>query len=171
VFGDITVADGISPKSGADIDAANDDTLGASSRALEPAAPHGVVVLRDQLWLTDPTSSVRCGILRLRQVIGCLSLKLENANMNKQELIDAVASEVGIAKSAAAETIDAFLATVTNAVVKGDPVQLIGFGSFSTGARAARAGRNPKTGEALQIAASKTVKFTAGKAFKDAVNQ
>ena len=85
--------------------------------------------------------------------------------------IDAVASEVGIAKSAAAETIDAFLATVTNAVVKGDPVQLIGFGSFSTGARAARAGRNPKTGEALQIAASTTVKFTAGKAFKDAVNQ
>jgi len=91
--------------------------------------------------------------------------------MNKQDLIDAVASEVGIAKSAAGETIDAFLATVTNAVVKGDPVQLIGFGSFSTGARAARAGRNPKTGEALQIAASKTVKFTAGKAFKDAVNK
>jgi nucleoid DNA-binding protein len=63
---------------------------------------------------------------------------MESTNMNKQELIDAVASEVGIAKSAAAETIDAFLATVTNAVVKGDPVQLIGFGSFSTGARAAR---------------------------------
>jgi DNA-binding protein HU-beta len=101
----------------------------------------------------------------------CLLLNLENANMNKQELIDAVASEVGITKSAAAETIDAFLAAVTNAVVKGDAVQLIGFGSFSTGARAARAGRNPKTGETLQIAASKTVKFTAGKAFKDAVNQ
>jgi DNA-binding protein HU-beta len=96
---------------------------------------------------------------------------MERTHMNKQELIDAVASEVGVAKSAAAETIDAFLATVTNAVVKGDPVQLIGFGSFSTGARAARAGRNPKTGEPLQIAASKTVKFTAGKAFKDAVNQ
>jgi DNA-binding protein HU-beta len=77
----------------------------------------------------------------------------------------------GITKSAAAETIDAFLATVTNAVVKGDVIQLIGFGSFSTGARAARVGRNPKTGEALQIAASKTVKFTAGKAFKDAVNK
>jgi len=57
---------------------------------------------------------------------------------------------------------------VTNAVVKGDAVQLIGFGSFSMGARAAR---NPKTGEPLQIAASKTVKFTAGKAFKDAVNK
>jgi DNA-binding protein HU-beta len=63
------------------------------------------------------------------------------------------------------------LVTVTNAAVKGDPVQLIGFGSFSAGARAARTGRNPKTGEALQIAASTTVKFTAGKLFKDAVNQ
>ena len=90
--------------------------------------------------------------------------------MNRQDLIDAVASEVGIAKSAAAEMLDAFLATVTNAVLKGDPVQLIGFGSFSTGSRAARSGRNPKTGEPLQIAASKTIKFTAGKAFKDAVN-
>ena len=91
--------------------------------------------------------------------------------MNKQELVDAVANQAGIAKSAAEETINAFLETVTQAVVKGDPVQLIGFGSFGTGVRAARAGRNPKTGEPLQIAASKTVKFTAGKAFKDAVNK
>ncbi|WP_438397367.1 HU family DNA-binding protein [Caballeronia sp. DA-9] len=90
--------------------------------------------------------------------------------MNKQELVDAVANQAGIAKSAAEETINAFLETVTKAVVKGDSVQLIGFGSFGTGARAARAGRNPKTGEPLQIAASKTVKFTAGKAFKDVVN-
>jgi DNA-binding protein HU-beta len=75
-----------------------------------------------------------------------------------------VASEAGIAKSAAEEAINAFLDTVTNAVVKGDAVQLIGFGSFSMGARVARAGRNPKTGEPLQIAASNTVKFTAGKA-------
>jgi DNA-binding protein HU-beta len=91
--------------------------------------------------------------------------------MNKQDLIDAVANEVGITKSDAAQAIDAFLETVTDAVVKGDVIQLIGFGSFSTGARAPRVGRNPKTGEALQIAASKTVKFTAGKAFKDAVNK
>ena len=91
--------------------------------------------------------------------------------MNKQDLIDAVAREVGIAKSATAETIDAILMTLTNAVVKGDAVQLIGFGSFGTGARAARTRRNPRTGEPLQIAASKTVKFTAGKAFKDVVNK
>ena len=91
--------------------------------------------------------------------------------MNKQELIEAVASEVGIAKSAAAETIYAFLVTVTNTVAKGDSVQLIGFGSFSTGSRAARTGRNPRTGEPLHLAASKTVKFTAGKAFKDVLNK
>jgi predicted porin len=70
----------------------------------------------------------------------------------------------------AGETIDAFVAVVTQAVVEGDGVQLVGFGTFSTGQRAARAGRNPRTGETLQIAAAKTVKFTAGKAFKDAVN-
>ena len=90
--------------------------------------------------------------------------------MNKQELVDAVALAVGTSKSAAAETIDAFIAVVTQAVAEGDGVQLIGFGSFSTGHRAARTGRNPRTGETLHIAAAKTVKFTAGKAFKDTVN-
>jgi len=59
---------------------------------------------------------------------------------------------------------------VTKAVVGGDTVQLVGFGSFSTGARAARVGRNPSTGAEIQIAAAKTVKFVAGKAFKEAVN-
>jgi DNA-binding protein HU-beta len=71
---------------------------------------------------------------------------------------------------AVAETVDALIAAVTGAVKQGDTVQLIGFGSFSTGARAARVGRNPATGAEIQIPAAKTVKFTAGKAFKDAVN-
>ena len=84
--------------------------------------------------------------------------------------MDAVATATGQSKAAAAETIDAFIGTVTKAVTKGDAVQLIGFGSFSTGARAARVGRNPSTGADMQIPAAKTVKFTAGKAFKDAVN-
>jgi DNA-binding protein HU-beta len=66
--------------------------------------------------------------------------------MNKQELADAVAAATGQSKTAAAETIDAFIGTVTKAVTNGDAVQLIGFGSFSTGARAARVGRNPSTG-------------------------
>jgi len=90
--------------------------------------------------------------------------------MNKQELVDAIASTVGISKSAVGEAVDAFVAVVTQVVVEGEGVQLVGFGAFSTGQRAARTGRNPRTGEGIQIAAAKTVKFTAGKAFKDSVN-
>ncbi|MFM0203252.1 HU family DNA-binding protein [Paraburkholderia fungorum] len=90
--------------------------------------------------------------------------------MNKQELVDAVAAATGASKAATGEAIDAFTGAITSAVGKGDTVQLIGFGSFSTGARAARVGRNPATGAEIQIPAAKTVKFTAGKAFKDAVN-
>jgi DNA-binding protein HU-beta len=90
--------------------------------------------------------------------------------MNRQELIDAVAASTGSSKAATAEAIEAVLETITHALTSGDTVQLMGFGSFSTGRREARAGRNPSTGEAIQIAAAKTVKFSAGKAFKDAVN-
>ena len=90
--------------------------------------------------------------------------------MNKQELIDAVVASTGDTKAATGAAIDAILATVTRAVTAGDTVQLVGFGSFSTGQRAARTGRNPSTGAENQIAAARTVKFTAGKAFKDAVN-
>lgn len=90
--------------------------------------------------------------------------------MNKQELIDAVAASTGETKAATGAAIDAILDVVTRAVTSGDSVQLVGFGSFSTGQRAARVGRNPATGQEIQIAAAKTVKFTAGKAFKDAVN-
>ncbi|SAL67297.1 DNA-binding protein HU-alpha [Caballeronia udeis] len=90
--------------------------------------------------------------------------------MNKQQLIDAVVASTGDTKAATGAAIDAILATVTRAVTVGDTVQLVGFGSFSTGQRAARTGRNPSTGAEIQIAGAKTVKFTAGKAFKDAVN-
>lgn len=90
--------------------------------------------------------------------------------MNKQELIDAVAGSTGESKAATGETIDAILGVVSRAVTDGDAVQLIGFGTFSMGARAARVGRNPATGAEIQIPAAKTVKFTAGKAFKDTVN-
>ncbi|MGA9913931.1 MAG: HU family DNA-binding protein [Paraburkholderia sp.] len=84
--------------------------------------------------------------------------------------VDAVAAATGASKALTGEAIDAFIGAVTKAVTKGDTVQLIGFGSFSTGARAARVCRNTATGAEIQIAAAKTVKFTAGKAFKDAVN-
>jgi DNA-binding protein HU-beta len=90
--------------------------------------------------------------------------------MNKQELIDAVVGSTGESKAATGETIDAILDIVSRAVTEGDAVQLIGFGTFSMGARSARVGRNPATGAEIHIPAAKTVKFTAGKAFKDAVN-
>jgi DNA-binding protein HU-beta len=90
--------------------------------------------------------------------------------MNKQDLVDAVAAQTGASKALTNEVIDQVIDTVFQAVAAGETVQLIGFGSFSTGARAARTGRNPKTGEPLSIAASKTVNFTAGKSFKESVN-
>jgi DNA-binding protein HU-beta len=90
--------------------------------------------------------------------------------MNKQDLVDAVATKTGESKAMTGETLDAVIAAITGEVAKGGTVQLVGFGSFSTGARAARVGRNPATGAEIQIAAAKTVKFTAGKAFKEAVN-
>jgi DNA-binding protein HU-beta len=90
--------------------------------------------------------------------------------MNKQELVDAVAAATGDTKSSVGEAIDAILEVVTTTLTRGGTVQLIGFGSFSTGARAERAGRNPSTGETITIPAAKTVKFTAGKSFKDLVN-
>ena len=80
------------------------------------------------------------------------------------------AAATGESKAATGEAIDAIVNAVTAAVVQGETVQLIGFGSFATGSRAARVGRNPATGEEIQIAAAKTVKFVAGKAFKEAVN-
>jgi len=91
--------------------------------------------------------------------------------MNKMELIDAIASECDLSKVAAQRALESVLSNVTKAVANGDAVQLVGFGTFASGKRAERTGRNPRTGEEIKIAAAKTVKFTAGKAFKDAVNK
>jgi DNA-binding protein HU-beta len=90
--------------------------------------------------------------------------------MNKSELIDAVASETDLSKADAARATDAVLDIITGALSKGDQVTLVGFGTFSVRNRAARAGRNPQTGETIQIKASKSPGFKAGKALKDAVN-
>ena len=90
--------------------------------------------------------------------------------MTKAELITAVAEKSGLTKKASAAAIDAFTASVTDALKAGEKVQLVGFGSFDVVDRAARAGRNPQTGAAIQIPASKAPKFKAGKALKDAVN-
>ncbi|HYG12673.1 MAG TPA: HU family DNA-binding protein [Methylophilaceae bacterium] len=90
--------------------------------------------------------------------------------MNKQELIAQIATEAGLSKAAAAKVVDAFTDSVTAALKKGDSVTLIGFGTFTVSARAARTGRNPQTGKELKIAARKAPAFRAGKALKDALN-
>ncbi|NEX64004.1 HU family DNA-binding protein [Noviherbaspirillum galbum] len=91
--------------------------------------------------------------------------------MNKTELIDAVAAECDLSKASAQRAVESVLNQIVNAVTAGDSVQLVGFGTFANGSRAERTGRNPRTGEEIKIAAAKTVKFSAGKAFKDAVNK
>jgi len=90
--------------------------------------------------------------------------------MNKNDLVAAVAQATDISKADAATAIDAVLDAITDALKNGDGVQLVGFGNFSVADRAARQGRNPRNGEAIQIAASKQPKFKAGKALKDTVN-
>ena len=94
----------------------------------------------------------------------------ERQLMNKQDLIDAIVTQTGISKVQATDVLDALVDVIRDAVAKGDTVQLVGFGSFGSGQRAARTGRNPNTGAPIEIAAAKTVRFMAGKAFKDAVN-
>ena len=90
--------------------------------------------------------------------------------MNKSDLVDAIADSAGLSKADAGRALDAVVDTVTDALKAGDSVSLVGFGTFSVRNRAARTGRNPRTGETIQIAASKNPAFKAGKALKDAVN-
>ncbi len=90
--------------------------------------------------------------------------------MNKSELIDAIASSAGISKTSAGRALDATTEAITGALANGDSVSLVGFGTFAAKKREARSGRNPRTGEAIQIAASNVPGFKAGKALKDAVN-
>ncbi len=90
--------------------------------------------------------------------------------MNKSELIDAIAEKADISKAAAGRALDATLDAITGALKSGDQVTLIGFGTFLVRERASRVGRNPRTGEAMTIAAAKIPSFKAGKALKDAVN-
>jgi DNA-binding protein HU-beta len=90
--------------------------------------------------------------------------------LNKQELIDSIAESADISKAAAARALDGMVGSITDALKAGDSLTLVGFGTFSVRKREARAGRNPKTGEAIQIKAANVPAFKAGKALKDAVN-
>ena len=90
--------------------------------------------------------------------------------MNKGDLIEAVADKAGLSKADAGRAVDATVEAITKALKKGKQVSLVGFGTFAVKKRAARTGRNPRTGETIQIKASNVPGFKAGKALKDAVN-
>ena len=90
--------------------------------------------------------------------------------MNKAELVDAVAVESGLTKSDASGAVESVFNTIGNQLRQGNTVSIVGFGQFSVSDRAARTGRNPRTGEEIAIAASRAPKFKAGKQLKDAVN-
>ena len=96
-----------------------------------------------------------------------------NLSLNKTELIAAIAADTNLSKADAGRVLDSALENLTQALARGEVVQLIGFGNFTVASRAERTGRNPSTGEPMTIKASKASKapkFTAGKALKDAVN-
>lgn len=90
--------------------------------------------------------------------------------MNKQELVAAMAEKSGLTKADSEKALNAFTAAVTDALSTGGNVQLVGFGTFSVSERSARTGKNPRTGEKLEISAKKVAKFKAGKALADKVN-
>jgi DNA-binding protein HU-beta len=90
--------------------------------------------------------------------------------MNKSEMIDHIASQADISNAAAGRALDALLGGIRTTLRKGGSVSLVGFGTFAVGKRAARTGRNPRTGAAIKIKSAKLPKFRAGKALKEAVN-
>ena len=90
--------------------------------------------------------------------------------MNKTQLIDVVATKTDLTKKGAEAAVNAVVEAIAEALKAGDKVQLIGFGTFEVKGRSAKSGRNPATGETIQIAASKQIKFSAGKTLKDKVN-
>jgi len=90
--------------------------------------------------------------------------------MNKTQLVEAVAAKTELKKKDAEAAVNAVIAAIEDALKAGDKVQIVGFGTFEVKERGARTGRNPQTGEAIEIAASKHPAFSAGKAFKDAIN-
>ena len=90
--------------------------------------------------------------------------------MTKLELIEAIAAKSGLTKADSSRALEAFMSTVAETLKKGDKIALTGFGTFGTSKRAARNGRNPRTGEVVKIAARNSVSFKAGSKLKDAIN-
>lgn len=90
--------------------------------------------------------------------------------MNKNELIDSMAAEAGMTKADAGKALDAFVASVSSALKKGDEIRLVGFGTFSVSKRAATTARNPRTGAEIKVPAKKVAKFKVGKSLQDVLN-
>ena len=97
-------------------------------------------------------------------------ITFKGINVNKTELIDAIATAADLPKASAGRALDAVVESITDALTKGDQVALVGFGTFSVKHRSARSGRNPQTGATIEIKASNVPSFKAGKALKDSVN-
>lgn len=95
----------------------------------------------------------------------------KGVNVNKNDLVEGVAKSAGLSKADAARAVDGVLDQITTSLKKGQEVRLVGFGTFDVAERAASRGRNPRTGQTINIPASKQPKFKAGKALKDAVNK
>ncbi len=99
------------------------------------------------------------------------SISFDEGKMNKSELIDAIANVAELPKAAASKALDAVIDSITTALQNDGNVSLVGFGTFSVKERAARMGRNPRTGESIEIKATKLAVFKAGKALKDAIQE
>jgi nucleoid DNA-binding protein len=112
------------------------------------------------LFTKDKFILSKCGFLQTKEI-----------GVNKSELIEAIAKETELSKAAAGRALEAVLSTIVKTVAKKQDVQLIGFGTFKAAKRAARTGKNPRTGEKLKIAAATVPKFSAGAGFKAAVNK
>ncbi|HZV55774.1 MAG TPA: HU family DNA-binding protein [Rhodocyclaceae bacterium] len=110
------------------------------------------------------------GASRERGGDGFRFLTCEGESVNKSELIDQISKSADLSKAAAGRALDAALNAVKTSLKKGQTVTLVGFGSFYVGKRAARSGRNPRTGASIKIKAAKVPKFRAGKGLKDAIN-
>jgi nucleoid DNA-binding protein len=122
-------------------------------------------------WLMDEPPQMRSAMHRILVCQNPPTNFFRSNRLNKAGLIEALVKETDMSKAAAGRTIDALVEIITKTVAKKEDVQLIGFGTFKATKRAARKGKNPRTGEALKIAAATVPKFTAGAAFKAAVNK
>jgi DNA-binding protein HU-beta len=121
-------------------------------------------------WLAFGLVSHEFPATALTGIVGLPPFLRKVSTMNKNDLIAAVAEKTGLTKAQAGEAVDATFDAVTTTLKSGGEVRIIGFGNFTVSERAATEGRNPRTGDTIQIPASKTPKFKAGKGLKDAVN-